>query len=228
MSSPTERLDFVLGIDVSHFQQNVDWPAVASGGIQFCFIKASEGANLPDPLFGANWAGAKAAGVLRGAYHFFRPKVAVQPQVDLFVRTVEQLELGDLPPVLDLEFPADWSGIALADRAPLALAWLTAVEAALGVTPIVYSAPAFVVETLGDANALGRFPLWIAEYTSKPAPLVPQPWQSWTFWQHNSQAQVTGVPRPVDHNKFQGSLADLQQMLFGAAAATAGASASGD
>ena len=41
-------------------------------GIDFAFVKASEGETLRDPQFDHNWAAAKAAGLTRGAYHFYR------------------------------------------------------------------------------------------------------------------------------------------------------------
>src|SRR5438552_17208341 len=97
----------ILGIDVSHFQKAINWPAVAKAGVTYCFIKASEGATLADSFFKINWSGAQAAGILRGAYHFFRPLADASAQAELFANTVGDLSPGDLPPVLDLEVPPD-------------------------------------------------------------------------------------------------------------------------
>ena len=60
----------VHGIDVSKFQGDIDWNAVASSGVKFAWIKATEGGDRADERFQANWTGAKAAGVAHGAYHF--------------------------------------------------------------------------------------------------------------------------------------------------------------
>ena len=60
----------IHGIDVSKFQGDIDWNAVASSGVKFAWIKATEGGDHADERFQANWEGAKAAGVPRGAYHF--------------------------------------------------------------------------------------------------------------------------------------------------------------
>src|SRR5437867_1330928 len=68
---PSPRLSGLRGIDVSHYQGAINWDDVASGGISFAYIKATEGTNFVDPLFAQNWAGAEAAGLRRGAYHFF-------------------------------------------------------------------------------------------------------------------------------------------------------------
>ena len=103
---------FVSGIDVSQFQLTVDWTKVKAAGAQFVFIKASEGVTITDPNFAVNRQGAKAAGLICGAYHLFRPRDTVQAQVDNFVAAVGTVEVGELPPVLDVEVPADWIGIA--------------------------------------------------------------------------------------------------------------------
>ncbi len=60
----------VHGIDVSKFQGEIDWNAVASSGVKFAWIKATEGGDRADERFQANWTGAKTAGVPHGAYHF--------------------------------------------------------------------------------------------------------------------------------------------------------------
>ncbi len=106
----------IRGINVSHYQPNVNWQTVARGGILFSFVKSTEGATLVSKTFGRNWAGMKAAGIQRGAYNFFRPESSVQGQINLFLKTVK-LEAGDLPPVSDLETTGRLSADELCDRA---------------------------------------------------------------------------------------------------------------
>jgi len=202
----------VTGIDVSHFQQDIDWKAVASAGARFCFIKATEGAQSVDERFTANWHGSAEAGLMRGAYHFFHPVVPVSAQVDLFVRTVEKLQENDLPPALDLEAPAEWTGIPQANRVALVLQWLEGVENRLGVRPLVYLCPAFANEVLQNAPALARFPLWIAHKTLAAAPMVPKPWKSWVFWQYSDQVKMPGIATAVDGNRFNGTTDTLRAL----------------
>src|SRR5581483_4646356 len=76
------------GIDVSHYDGAITWPSVKAGGIEFAIMKATENTNFVDPQFAANWTGAGASKVIRGAYHFFRPVVDAVQQVDFFVQTV--------------------------------------------------------------------------------------------------------------------------------------------
>ena len=63
----------VEGIDISKWQGEIDWDAVAASGVKFAFIRVSDGLNYPDGYFSVNWRRAKEVGILRGAYQFFRP-----------------------------------------------------------------------------------------------------------------------------------------------------------
>ena len=205
----------IRGIDVSDYQPNVNWQAVAKGGILFAFVKSTEGATLVSQTFARNWAAMKAAGIQRGAYHFFRPESSIQGQVDLFLKTVK-LEAGDLPAVLDLENTGGLSADELCDRATT---WLEAVEKATSMRPIIYTYPGFW-DNLGTQR-LADYPLWIAHYTSADEPWVPGGWKTWTFWQYSDTSSVSGVSGNVDANIFESvregavsyKVADIQKQL---------------
>src|SRR3954471_1810759 len=62
----------VRGIDVSAYQGSINWGRVKDDGVKFAFIRVSDGLGFHDSKFGANWSGAKANGVLREPYQFFR------------------------------------------------------------------------------------------------------------------------------------------------------------
>lgn len=208
------------GIDISRYQQKIDWGAVTASGVQFCFIKATEGARDVDVAFQRHWDAAATAGLIRGAYHFFRPQIPVSAQADLFTSTIGELQPGDLPPALDLEGTAGWTGIPPASRASLALKMLEAMESSLRVTPIVYMSPWFATEMLNSTAALVRFPIWIAQYTQAQSPNVPKPWKAWTFWQHSQGGTVPGISGLLDLDRFQGSLEDLKRLTLPAEQAT--------
>ena len=93
----------VFGVDVSSYQGVVDWPVLAEQGVDFAFLKATEGSALQDRQFSANWAGAFAAGIRAGAYHFLSYDSSGDAQADHFISVVPRTE-GMLPPVVDIEF----------------------------------------------------------------------------------------------------------------------------
>src|SRR5688572_13662578 len=93
------------GIDISHWQNEIDWTRVAGAGKRFAFMKASEDHDYVDPTYGLNRARAKAAGLRVGAYHFAQPSKTsgdALAEADHFLDTAV-IDSGDLPPVLDLE-----------------------------------------------------------------------------------------------------------------------------
>jgi lysozyme len=203
------------GIDVSHYQAAVDWSAVVSGGDVFAFAKASEGATVKDLYFVDNWSGIKAAGLLRGAYHFFHPAIDAQAQADFFLQRLSQanggspqLAPGDLPAALDLEVT---DGVNPAAIIAGASEWLATVQAATGRVPLLYTYVNFWQNTMGNPQDLIAYPLWIA-HLNVNAPTVPGGWPNWLFWQFDKQP-VAGVPGAVvDLDAFDGTLHDLQSL----------------
>src|SRR6516165_7639969 len=78
----------VIGVDVSGHQGDIDWLSLAAGGVAFAYIKATEGGDFRDKQFQKNWDGARTAGMLRGAYHFFTQCRSGADQATNFIRTV--------------------------------------------------------------------------------------------------------------------------------------------
>jgi lysozyme len=204
----------VQGIDVSHDQQTVSWPAVVQAGYVFTFIKATDGETYVDPDFAQNWAGAKAADLLRGAYHFFRAEDSPQAQVDLFWKTVGGN--GELPLVVDVE---ESMGVSAPTLISNLTQFLEELQQASGRTPMIYTGPGFW-NGLGT-TAFGGYPLWVAEY-GVSQPTVPKGWASWAFWQHSESGTVPGIQGAVDLNVFNGPLPAFQQAAAGWASAGGG------
>jgi GH25 family lysozyme M1 (1,4-beta-N-acetylmuramidase) len=198
----------VPGIDVSKWQATIDWDAVAADGIEYAFIRVSDGTANIDNKFARNWAEARRVGIRRGAYQFFRPNRDPIAQADILIDMMGTLLPGDLPPVLDLEAA---SGMSRAQVASRARQWLDRVEAATGVKPIVYTGPYFWRDAVGGPAWGVDHRLWVAHYTSG-CPLTPSPWGAWTFHQYTDSGRVDGVPGNVDRNYFNGTLAQLDAL----------------
>ncbi len=180
------------GIDVSHFQGEIDWTSVAGSGIEFVFLKATEGIDDPDPNFETNWQGAGDAGLPRGAYHFFEPADSGAEQAGFFLSTIGEktLELGT---ALDLEKAGDLTPDEISTQVR---AWLDAVEAATGRKPMIYTTADFWNASVGS-NAFSEYPLWIAEYGVEE-PRLPTGWSSWAYWQDADDRSVPGISVATD------------------------------
>lgn len=204
----TEKMpDFeVHGIDVSHYQSAIDWPAVAAEGIDFGFVKATEGQDMQDSIFCENWQAMRTTGIVRGAYHFFRPGTSAVAQARHFIETVH-LEYGDLPPVLDIEVLDEVSPNLMVTRLKI---WLEMVELAYGIRPIIYTNMKYYNQHLAD-----HFPdykVWIARYSNSRPSLLEQ--RDWDFWQYGNRGQIPGIDGPVDLNVFQGTYQDLETLTY--------------
>lgn len=203
----------LFGIDVSSYQDDVDWNGVKKAGVLFAFIKASEGITLADEKYARNAQLARQVGIPFGPYHFFRPNDDVDAQVNNFCTAVGALQVGDLPPVLDVEIEKIWKPYTLAQRIDMIVRWMTAVEKRLGVKPILYLSTNFAGEILGSSSMLKDYVLWVADYIKGDEPNVPLPWTAWVFWQYFDKATVGGVTGDCDVNWFNGTADDLAKLL---------------
>ncbi|RIJ34345.1 glycoside hydrolase family 25 protein [Pontibacter oryzae] len=198
----------VYGIDVSHFQKEVDWQKVRESEVVFAFVKATEGVSLKDKKYEQNWTGAGAAGIIRGAYHFYLPYLSPKEQAANFVATV-QLTSGDLPPVLDIE---------VRGRKPLGQfrkdlkVWLEQVENAYGAKPVIYTNYKFYEDYL--AGHFDSYPLWIAHYKVPKLSIEKSSTRKLAFWQHTDGGSIDGIEGSVDCNVFYGSMRDLRSICI--------------
>jgi GH25 family lysozyme M1 (1,4-beta-N-acetylmuramidase) len=191
----------IQGRDVSIYQGNFDWNAQKAAGVVFGYARMGNGTNIVDTQFTSNWSKMKAAGILRGAYQFFQPAQDEVAQANLMIQAVGQLGEGDLPCMIDVETTGGQSGATMASKIAH---WLQLVEAGTGKPPIIYSGSYFWQDNVGS-TAFGKTPFWIADY-GPSCPLMPPGWTTWTFWQYSDGNGA------LDHDVFNGTLAQLQQL----------------
>lgn len=199
----------IQGIDVSHFQDRVDWQAVKAAGMVFAFAKATQGVSYVDTLFDRNWRGMKQTGIIRGAYHFFDFTADASTQAAHYLNCVTP-SLGDLPPVLDIEYLPKRGD--LNTRIRDIKIWLLQVEQGCGRQPIIYTNPSFWRDYMGNTRDFCDYPLWIANY-GVSTPHLPGAWTSWLFWQASENGRVEGIDVPVDLDYFNGDLEALQALV---------------
>jgi lysozyme len=203
----------IHGIDVSHYQGEIDWEVLRNQGtiddcpIRFVMIKATEGATKVDENFEDNFFQAREYGFTRGAYHFYSTRSSAADQARFFIRNVK-LENGDLPPVLDVEHKP--KGQTTEAFKQSVLEWLQIVEKHYGVKPILYTYYKFKMENLND-SVFDQYPYWIAHYYVDSVEYQGQ----WKFWQHTDAGSLPGIKGPVDFNIYNGSYYDLRQLTIG-------------
>jgi lysozyme len=224
----------IFGIDSASVagNRNPDWTkAKATGPISFAFVRSNYG-TTPDKVFARDWALLKQAGLVRGAYLFLRfpqkGRAAPTPeaQAGAAIATIGDLEDGDLPPALDVEFPGKGrsdTGLSIEECLDRVRAAWTVMRGNYGVAPFIYTSARVWRDDLGNAPAadLTESPLWLARYFFKSGPAardasafssgkldppVPPPWgDAGNWWIHQYQGDATkfpGMTGNVDMNRF--------------------------
>lgn len=188
------------GVDTSHYQGGrIDLKAARAAGLQWWYVKATEGTTFTDPTYARRVRQARRAGIPVGAYHFARPdRGDADDEARFFLAKVDIRE-GDMLPMLDLESS---EGLSPSELTAWTGAWVRTVTrhlAGLGLRgrPIIYTP--FNLE-----KGFGCY-CWVARYSNDfRAPVVPRPWQRAAIWQHSNgkYGPVKHVPGfgPVDVN----------------------------
>jgi len=196
------------GIDVSHWQNTVNWPQVAASGVQFAYMKATEGVGYVDPMFSTNYSGSAAAGLLRGAYHFAHPDSSsgiAQAQYFAANGGSWAADGHTLPPVLDIEYnPSGPTCYGLSANAMIG--WISdflgTMRDLTGRIPTIYTTANWWSSCTGNTSLFaGIAPLWIAG--SDPS-VLPAGYSGYTFWQYGQNSAQ------VDEDVFNGATTDLQ------------------
>lgn len=199
----------ICGVDLSAHNGTPDFDSLSNAGIDFVYLKASEGVDFRDPAFVRNYAAARRVGIPVGAYHFFRFDCDGRRQAINALRATEGCTF-DLPIAIDVEE----SGNPAQSATELVISRLQAMIAHLqgaGRKVIVYT------NKNGDARFLRRHfddldggdpELWICSFTDPP--LTRRPWR---LWQHSHRSRVSGVKGAVDMNTFNGDRLQWEQWL---------------
>jgi GH25 family lysozyme M1 (1,4-beta-N-acetylmuramidase) len=202
----------VPGIDVSHYQGTINWTSVRNAGIQFAYIKATEGTSYKDPKFNSNYVNAYYAGVIRGAYHFARPNLssgAVQANYLASNGGAWSADNLTLPAALDIEHNPYSGGTCYGLSTTAMRNWiqdfLNTYRARTGRYAVIYTTTSWWNQCTGNwTGPWANHPLWIARWSSSPGTL-PAGASVWSFWQYTSTGSVSGISGNVDRNYWNGS-----------------------
>ena len=200
----------VRGIDISHYQKNIDWELLRNAKVnerplRFIIVKATEGMTLMDEDFNDNFCRARENDLIRGAYHFYNPNRDATRQAEFYLKQVH-LEPGDLPPILDIEKRGKRS---LSEFQHDVKTWLDIVQTVYGVAPIIYTNLDFKRHYLNDP-VFDEYPLWVANYYKKELKYEGK----WVIWQYTDWGEVDGITDKVDFNLFNGDMETLHQFLI--------------
>lgn len=192
------------GIDVSSYQEKIDWNLVAQDGVEFAIIRVglrgwgSEGTLKEDTQFKANIEGAIAAGVKVGVYFFSQAttEAEVDEEVQFVLDRIAPYKI-DCPVVMDVEKVSDsrarMNKLTPEERTALALRFCQAIENA-GYQPMLYHNTEMGALML-DIAAFEEYDKWYASYSDK----MFYPY-AYKIWQYSDKGRVKGISTDVDMN----------------------------
>lgn len=189
-----------LGIDVSKWNGTINWDGMVLSGVGFAGIRATLGITGRDEFFRRNWTEAKRVGIQRMAYHLFIHQTSARSQLDNMLSVLGD-DLGEMPPVLDVEPVQSAPVTNIASNTQEVETWLVECESRIGKRPIIYTNLTAWRACTTVPVWSGNYPLWLAQYHSRPAPTVPLPWTSCLIWQHSASGSIAGS-NPVDLNRY--------------------------
>ncbi|MEW1863994.1 GH25 family lysozyme [Streptomyces sp. NBC_00669] len=200
------------GIDVSHYQGSINWSSVKAAGIQFAYIKATEGTTYTDPNFSANYLNAYNAKVIRGAYHFAHPDLSSGATQATYFATHGGAWSADnltLPGMLDLE--GGCYGLSAASMQSWILDFYNTYKAKTSRDVVIYTSASWWNSCTGGWTGMSaRSPLNVAYWTTGSSPTIPSGFPFWTFWQYSDSGSISGISGAVDRDRFS---ADSSRLL---------------
>ena len=207
---------FVKGVDIAEFSEEVNWQKMKAEDYQFAYARVLYGTVRMDNYFHIYWSALKEYNITRGAYMFFRPSDDLDTQVRLFAQAVD-IEAGDLPPVVDLEYDdtdkSQWHNLSTPKSIDLAATLLQAVERTTGYKPVIYANENFWTNQMGNTSRFSEagYDLWIANYNENPnhPNKLFGGWKIHTFHQYIAD-QKASFTRNVDLDTFNGDIDRLK------------------
>ena len=195
----------VVGADISEYQADVDMVRLQEQGIEFIYMKATEGSGHVDGRFAQNWENAQECGIAAGAYHFFSFDSPGEQQAENYISTVGSLE-GKMIPAIDVEYYADKkeNPPEKGDVVRELRAFIAVLEKEYGVRPLIYCSGEVYDKYL--AENFGDYPRWVR---SIYYPVTFEAGSDWTVWQYCDTAELDGYSggeRCIDLNVLKRGL----------------------
>lgn len=206
----SERTEY-YGVDLSRWNAGAIESALGTSSIDFVFVRATYGQGT-DVDFTRNWSLLQQHDVIRGAYHFYLVHDDPIEQIEHYLSVVGDREPLEMPPAVDFEelsFPPRATPPDAETVRSALLSALEHLEMRTQRVPILYTNVS-VGNAYLDAR-FARYPLWIADWTSRDRPTLPEAWKSvgYRFWQRSAQYTLSGASGPVDYDLFTGRRDDL-------------------
>lgn len=207
----------VKGVDVSEYQGEIDWDKIKSQGIDFAFIKATEGSTSKDNYFDTNFSKLKQMeDMLVGCYHFFSFETKGEEQAQNYINVVGNVENDNslIIPIVDIEYYSYYK------KAKPSKEWvleelqnlLNKMEEEYRLKPIIYTTMEFYNDYI--KGNFEEYDLWIRDIVFNPSLNLEN--RKWEFWQYTGKGRLDGYKgeeKFIDLNVFNGSKSEFEEYV---------------
>lgn len=207
----------VKGVDVSEYQGEIDWDKIKSQGIDFAFIKATEGSTSKDNCFDTNFSKLKQMNdILIGCYHFFSFETKGEEQAQNYINVVGNIEKESnlFLPIIDIEYYSYYK------KAKPSKEWvleelqnlLNKMEEEYRLKPIIYTTMEFYNDYI--KGNFEEYDLWIRDIVFNPSLNLEN--RKWEFWQYTGKGRLDGYKgeeKFIDLNVFNGSKSEFEEYV---------------
>ena len=188
----------IHGIDLSHYQGNVFWEIIGDNTkMAYVYLKATEGGDNRDDKYVRNIELAHQYGLKVGSYHFYRPKIEQQKQLENFMTQCLPGD-QDLIPMIDIETT---SGLRTDEFCDSLFKFIDLVEKAYKQKPLLYTFTNFYNRYL--IGKINDYKLMIAQYTQREPVL--RDGRDFEMRQYTGKGQINGINGYVDKSRFMGN-----------------------
>jgi lysozyme len=195
----------VTGIDVSNHTGKIDFDLIKAQGVDFVYIKATEGGNFVDKSFERNFRNAKKANIPVGVYHFFKFNKSGKEQASNFLKHIEGKRF-DLSLVLDVE---EWGNPSNTNRKDVIREignFIDEVERKTQKKVMIYTNESGYRTYIKDN--FYKKSIWICSFSKNPKIDA-----KWILWQYSHIGKLKGAEGWIDFNTFNGSRAEWNMYL---------------
>lgn len=184
------------GITVNEFSADYDFASAKNSGIGAVVLRATAGDDYVDARLGEAARAVSDAGLRLGFYHYLTAEdvAEARAQAQFFASTISRYSYNLRPAVL----PGTIDGLTTDEANDIIGAFLSALQTATGVAPVVYT-DAQSANLLFGRSIAQNYPLWVIDETNVDAPGAGNsPWSSWVGWQYRKSldpaCQSGGTP----------------------------------
>lgn len=189
--------NYFKGIDVSRWQDTINWKKVAASGIDFAMIRSSFGSTDVDPKLSSNVNGCEKYGIKYGFYHYTyaKNKAEAKREAKFFLKTIKNYS-PEYPVVLDIE-EGFYKSMSRKEVTDIIVTFMEELEDA-GYYAMIYSNAKFFTDCV-QMERLTNYDIWVACWGDEER-LISNYDYHYGMWQYSATGKVSGIDGDVDLN----------------------------